>query len=278
MQARQILRDSLPAGMGWFGALPRDPQMTLPSRHLGLVQAEELADLDARLDAAADALERSADTRLPAPVSLRCEPSPPMPALLSGVRIGIAQDAAFAFLYPANVQLLRDLGADIRFFSPLHDQQLPEVDSLYLPGGYPELHLPQLSANQPLLEHIRAHHRAGKPILAEGGGLLYVCESLTDVAGVCAQLVGLLPAQAQMHPRFTALAMQEVVLPEGTLRGHAFHHSTIEYAAEPLVWGECPNYKRTAERVWREGRLTASYIQLYLPSNPQAAAALFSHD
>lgn len=273
----EILRDSLPAGMGWFGALTRDPQMTLPSRHLGLVQAQELADLDARLDAAADALERSADTRLPAPVRLTAEPLPPLAPLLDGVRIGIARDAAFAFLYPANLQLLRNLGAQITFFSPLHDPQLPEVDSLYLPGGYPELHLQQLSANQTLMEQIRAHHLAGKPILAEGGGLLYLCESLTDVEGESAQLVGLLSAQAQMHPRFTALAMQEVALPEGTLRGHAFHHSSLEYAAKPLVLGVCPNYKRTAERVWREGRLTASYIQLYLPGNPQAAAALFNH-
>ena len=88
-------------------------------------------------------------------------------------------------------------------------------------------------------------------------------------------MLGLLPGNAHMQPRLTALALQEVQLPQGTLRGHSFHYSALETELEPLVRGECPNYRRTAEAVYRLGRLTASYIHFYLPSNPVAAAALF---
>ncbi|MFT6464878.1 cobyrinate a,c-diamide synthase [Halopseudomonas sp.] len=274
----EILRDCLPAGCAWFGALPRSEAIGLPSRHLGLVQADELADLDARLDAAADALLASADTQLPAPIRF----SAPETALvgtssaaLAGVRIGVARDAAFAFIYQANLDLLTQLGAELIFFSPLSDTQLPKIDSLYLPGGYPELHLAELGSNQAMQTAIRAHHDAGKPIHAECGGMLYLCESLTDAEGRSAELVGLFSGRATMQKRLTALALQEVALPEGTLRGHTFHHSSLECELEPLVRGECPNYKRTAEAVWRIGRLTASYIHLYLPGNPQVAAALF---
>lgn len=274
----EILRDCLPAGCAWFGALPRTDAIGLPSRHLGLVQADELADLDARLDAAADALLASADTQLPpqvcfaAPDAISAEP-PSKP--LAGVRIGVARDNAFAFLYQANLDLLRQLGAELVVFSPLTAEHLPEIDSLYLPGGYPELHLDALSRNTTMQSDIRAHHQAGKPIHAECGGMLYLGQSLTDAAGQSAELVALLPGRATMQKRLSALALQEVALPEGTLRGHTFHHSSLECDLQPLVRGECPNYKRTAEAVWRVGRLTASYIHLYLPGNPQAAAALF---
>lgn len=272
----EMLRDCLPAGIAWFGALTRDAAVELPSRHLGLVQAAELADLDARLDAAADALAASADTRLPPAVSFAPVDVPQMPPLLAGVRIGVARDAAFAFIYQANLDLLEALGAELCFFSPLADSALPAVDSLYLPGGYPELHLDQLAGNTAMAAAIRAHHAAGKPIHAECGGMLYLCQRLTDVQGHSGEMLGLLPATATMQPRLTALALQEVVLPEGSLRGHTYHHSAIECALEPLVRGECPNYKRTSEAVWRLGRLTASYIHCYLPGNPQVAAALFA--
>jgi cobyrinic acid a,c-diamide synthase len=271
----EILRDALPASIRWYGALPRSAEVQLPSRHLGLVQAGELADLDARLDAAADALAASADTSLPPPVSFAA-PEQARPArLLAGVRIGVARDSAFAFLYQANLDLLEALGAELQFFSPLSDSQLPVVDSLYLPGGYPELHLAQLSANQAMAQAIRAHHAAGKPIHAECGGMLYLLEQLTDQQGASAAMLGLLPGQASLQPRLVALALQQVELPEGSLRGHTFHHSALSSALEPIARGECPNYRRTAEAVYRIGRLTASYIHFYLPSAPRAAAALF---
>ncbi|CAB5557242.1 cobyrinate a,c-diamide synthase [Stutzerimonas stutzeri] len=270
----EILRDSLPESIRWYGALPRSVDVELPSRHLGLVQAEELADLDARLDAAADALAQSAETELPPAVSFAAPTRVSLEPLLAGVRIGVARDAAFAFLYQANLDLLQALGAELLFFSPLRFARLPAVDSLYLPGGYPELHLRALSRNGPMAEAIRAHHAAGKPILAECGGMLYLLDGLTDRGDERVEMLGLLPGEARMQQRLSALALQEVELPEGRLRGHTFHHSTLESPLQPLARGECPNYKRTAEAVYRSGRLTASYIHFYLPSDPLAAAAL----
>ncbi|MCW3148440.1 cobyrinate a,c-diamide synthase [Stutzerimonas stutzeri] len=271
----EILRDSLPEAIRWYGALPRSAEVELPSRHLGLVQAEELADLDARLNAAADSLAQSADTELPPAVTFVAPSGAPLEPLLAGVRIGVARDAAFAFVYQANLDLLQALGAELLFFSPLGFARLPAVDSLYLPGGYPELHLRALSRNAPMAEAIRAHHAAGKPILAECGGMLYLLDGLTDAAGERGDMLGLLPGEARMQKRLTALALQEVELPEGRLRGHTFHHSALESPLEPVARGVCPNYKRTAEAVFRDGRLTASYIHFYLPSDPAAAAALF---
>ena len=271
----EILRDCLPPHIGWFGALPRSEAANLPSRHLGLVQAQELADLDDRLDAVADALQASADCELPAPVRFMPADHIELPPLLQGVRIGVARDPAFAFIYQANLDLLRALGAELLFFSPLRYARLPSVDSLYLPGGYPELHMQALSRNLPIGDAIRAHHAAGKPILAECGGMLYLLDSLTDKAGAREAMLGVLPGEARLQPRLTALALQEVELPEGRLRGHTYHHSSLETTLQPLAHGQCPNYKRTAEPVYRQGRLTASYIHLYLPSAPEAAAALF---
>ncbi|MDF3867361.1 cobyrinate a,c-diamide synthase [Pseudomonas denitrificans (nom. rej.)] len=271
---RDLVRDSLPEWIRWYGALPRDTAVELPSRHLGLVQADELADLDARLDAAADALAASASTELPLPVSFAAPAPRRESSRLDGVRIGVARDNAFAFLYQANLDQLRELGAELVFFSPLRDDALPDVDSLYLPGGYPELHLQALAGNRAMAQAIHAHHEMDKPILAECGGMLYLLDALTDVAGERAELLGLLPGEARMQKRLAALALQAVTLPEGTLRGHTFHHSLLDSSEEPLARGVCPNDKPVAEAVFRRGRLTASYIHLYLPSDPDAAAAL----
>lgn len=269
-----ILRDALPPSIRWFGALPRSASVELPSRHLGLVQAAELADLDGRLDAAADALAATADVDLPPAVSFAAPVIEPLPELLAGVRIGVARDAAFAFLYQANLDLLQALGAELRYFSPLADSELPEVDSLYLPGGYPELYLSELESNQAMADAIRVHHQAGKPLLAECGGMLYLLDELRDKQGCSGRMLGLLSGSAALQPRLTALALQEVTLPEGELRGHSYHHSRLESPLEPLAQGRCPNGKPVAEAVYRLGRLTASYIHFYLPSNPEAAAAL----
>lgn len=270
----EILRDCLPDHLSWYGALPRDAAIELPSRHLGLVQAAELADLDVRLDAAAASLAASAGSDLPAPVEFAAPEPVSHAPLLRGVRIGVARDAAFAFVYPANLDLLRALGAELVFFSPLDDRQLPQVDSLYLPGGYPELHLAQLAGNVAMRVAIRAHHAAGKPILAECGGMLYLLDGLTDLDGRRGELLGLLPGEAQMQPKLVTLAMQEVELDGERLRGHSYHHSRMECALEPIAHGECPNYRRVREPLYRSGRLTASYIHFYLPSAPRAAAAL----
>lgn len=272
----QLLEGSLPEGLRWYGGLPRDSAIELPSRHLGLVQADELAHLDTLLDAAAQALAGSCDHPLPPPVRFEAPGSEHHEPALAGQRIAVARDEAFAFLYPANLALLQAMGAELCFFSPLHDQALPACDSLYLPGGYPELHHQALAANRPMLAAMAAHHAAGKPLLAECGGMLYLLDSLTDVNGQRAELAGLLPGHAQMQPKLAALALQQVQLPEGELRGHTFHHSLTDTPLTPLVRGTSPNGGRGAEAVYRLGRLTASYVHFYFPSNPGAVARLFN--
>ncbi len=106
--------------------------------------------------------------------------------------------------------------------------------------------------------------------------MLYLLEGLTDRDGAREDMLGLLPGEARMQKRLAALALQEVQLPEGRLRGHTYHHSALDSPMQPLARGECPNYKRTAEAVYRQGRLTASYIHFYMPSDPVAAAALLT--
>lgn len=270
----QLLEGSLTEGLRWYGGLSRERGIELPSRHLGLVQASELNDLDMRLDVAAAALGASCDAALPPPVAFAQPDAVRHAALLAGVRIGVARDEAFAFAYGANLDLLREMGAELTFFSPLHDQHLPAVDSLYLPGGYPELHHLALAANVPMRQAIRAHHAQGRPMLAECGGMLYLLDALTDVAGVRAELLGLLPGEAVMQKRLAALALQDVALPEGNLRGHTYHHSLTTTALQPIARGLSPNGGRGAEAVYRCGRLTASYVHFYFPSNPDVAAAL----
>ncbi|MHB1142878.1 MAG: cobyrinate a,c-diamide synthase [Sulfuricaulis sp.] len=269
-----MLAPSLPQGLPAMGWLARDANIALPDRHLGLVQAGEIGDLDARLEQSAAALKLADDT-LPAPMAFAPAKTAAPAKRLAGVRIAVANDAAFSFIYRANLDTLRTLGAELVFFSPLADAALPEADALYLPGGYPELHLDRLAANRNMKEAVRTHHAANKPIVAECGGMLYLLESLTDAQSRRAGMAGILPGHAHMQPRLAALALQGVVLPEGALRGHTFHHSRLETTLAPITRGTCPNGGKTAEAVYRSGQLTASYTHFYFPSNPQAVAGLF---
>ncbi|NWD05272.1 cobyrinate a,c-diamide synthase [Pseudomonas gingeri] len=274
----QLLEGSLTEGLRWYGALSRETGIELPSRHLGLVQASELNDLDRRLDAAAEALAGSCEVALPPPVEFAAPTPVVAEPLLAGVRIAVAHDEAFAFIYGANLDLLRAMGAELCFFSPIHDVALPDADSLYLPGGYPELHHLALAGNHGMLTAIRDHHGAGKPLLAECGGMLYLLDALTDVEGQRAELLGLLAGEAVMQKRLAALALQAVELPEGVLRGHTYHHSLTTTELAPIARGLSPNGGRGAEAVYREGRMTASYVHFYFPSNPRAVAALLAPD
>lgn len=271
----KLLQDSLPADLHWVGALPRDAQLALPERHLGLVSANELDDIDARLDALADAWAAHASTALPEPVSFAPSRPEAVGAGLHGTRIAIARDAAFCFVYPANLDLLRDAGAQLHFFSPLAGDSLPDCDAVWLPGGYPELHLRALSQQRELHAALRAHRDAGKPMLAECGGMLFGLDSLAGHDGVPVPMAGLLHGSATMQPRLAALGLQSVHLPEGTLRGHTFHYAqaTIEPAA--LASAENPNGGPSREAVYRQARMTASFVHFYFPSNPRAAMALF---
>ncbi|WP_152414960.1 MULTISPECIES: cobyrinate a,c-diamide synthase [Cupriavidus] len=276
-----MLRDSLPHGIHWAGALARDDAAALPERHLGLFSADELPDLTARLDRMADALAELPISHLPRPIVFPDTPTQQLPRLLEGRRIAIARDDAFRFIYPANVETLNALGAHITWFSPLRDAALPHCDALWLPGGYPELHAAALAANVPMHNAIRAAHARGLPMLAECGGMMALFDNLVDKEGQTHRMAGLLPGTVTMQKRLAAIGHQAVELPtrEGmagqTVRGHTFHYSTTNTPLAPLLHARSPRDDGSGEAVYRSGTLTASYVHLYFPSNPTAIAALF---
>ena len=209
-----------------------------------------------------------------APTAFRDVAPPAIAPLLAGKTIAVARDAAYCFLYPANLDCLERLGAKLVYFSPLVDAQLPSCDAVWLSGGYPELHGPALAANRRLWDALAAHIDAGKPVLAECGGMMSLFETLYDVENNAFALAGQFLGQVRMQKKLAALGMQEVDLPEGRLRGHRFHYSNTATGLEPL----CTTRRadgRPGEAVYRRRRLTASYMHLYFPSNPEAAARLF---
>jgi len=266
----EMLNVNLPDNLPCLATMPRQTE-SLPSRYLGLVQADELTDLAERLDKLADSLALNPAFVLPE-CPIHSKPAEELPLLLQGIRIGMAKDAAFAFIYQANLDCLTAMGAELVFFSPLTDSTLPEVDSLYLPGGYPELHLEKLSQNLPMRQAICEHIKADKPVLAECGGMLYLCSSLTDKDGHQAEMCGVLDATAKLQARLTALALQQVTIDTHSLRGHTYHHSLLENPPAAIAHGECPNGNKLSEAVFQQQRLTASYIHFYFPSSPALIA------
>ncbi|CAN7662840.1 cobyrinate a,c-diamide synthase [Pseudorhodoferax sp. LjRoot39] len=281
----QLLRAGLREPADWLGGLPRDEGMTLPERHLGLTVATELDDAMARLDAAADALATTPLGQMDAAALQRWavdfSPSAAAPAgrPLAGRTIAVARDAAFCFIYAANLDCLRALGAELRFFSPLADAALPACDALWLPGGYPELHAARLSANTGLRASLQAHVDAGKPVWAECGGMMALFDTLVDTQGQAHALWGLLPGRVQMQPRLAALGPQQLALPAGLLRGHTFHYSTC---ATPLTPGARTSRPGQApapdagEALLQQGSIRASYFHAWFASSPAATAALFT--
>ncbi|MFA6161937.1 MAG: cobyrinate a,c-diamide synthase [Methylobacter sp.] len=271
----EMIMQGMPSDLRYFGGIPRDSQFVLPERHLGLVQAEEVLDLDSRMLAAATAIASTGLTNLPEAVEFTFPKLETLPQLLSGICIGIARDTAFSFIYAANLDLLRAMGATLTFFSPLADSALPDVDSIYLPGGYPELHLQTLQDNQAIKSALQKHFQQGKPIYAECGGMLYLLESLTDKAGNRGDMAGLLPGHAVMQTRLKGLGYQSAPMPGGVLRSHTFHHSLIETPLAPIAFGERVQNTSEGEAIYQLNRLTASYLHCYFSSNPIAAAQLF---
>jgi len=271
-----MLRAALPAGMRWFGAVMRDAEAALPERHLGLLQAAEIADLDERLDRLADHLQQTGAAALPPAVSFPPMALPAPPPLLAGRRIAIARDAAYGFIYPANLDTLRALGADLAFFSPLAGETLPAGSAaVWLPGGYPELHGAALAANVRLRADLHAHVAAGRALLAECGGMMSLLEAVVDKAGVEHAFSGVLPGRAIMQQRLAALGMQQADLPEGRITGHTFHYSKTVTPLEPWLRAQRPDGGE-GEAVYRLGSITASYMHFWFPSNPTAVAALLA--
>ena len=187
-------------GLPVLGFLPKLPEAVIGSRHLGLYTAAEVENLQQKLALLADAAEEHIDW--PRLLAL-CEKEPPAlpekaPQPPARVRIAVAQDEAFCFIYAEMLEAFRDAGAEVVFFSPLRDTALPEnIGGLYLPGGYPELHARELSENTSLLREIKQKIESGLPTAAECGGFLYLGQSLTDAEGQSWPMAGVLPGEAK---------------------------------------------------------------------------------
>jgi len=260
-----------------IGSLNRQAA-SLPERHLGLVLPGEQPQIDAYLDALADALQLDAAAWDALPLTApEAQDGPAIVPALAGKTVAIARDAAFAFLYPANLDTLRILGARLSYFSPLADEALPpDADAVYLPGGYPELHGEALSQAARWRASIRAAHAAGLPILAECGGMMALADELTDPDGRCWPMAGLLPGAVTMGTRLAGLGAQALDTPDGTLRGHTFHYSRLETPVAPSRHTVRNTSGTQGEAVYELGSLTASYFHGYFASNPQAVARLFT--
>ncbi|MFS2019933.1 cobyrinate a,c-diamide synthase [Massilia sp. CT11-108] len=259
-----------------LATLPKQARR-LPERHLGLVVPGEVADIDAILDELADQLQLDeAQWNALAPqLPDEALPEEPVAPLLSGLTVAIARDAAFCFLYPANVDTLEALGARVTWFSPLADEPVPEdADAVYLPGGYPELHGEALAQAGRWRESIRAAHAAGLTILAECGGMMVLAESLVDKEGRDWPMAGLLPGRVLMQPRLAGLGSQGLATNAGQMRGHTFHYSRLETPLAPAAWTVKHPSGTQGEAVYRVGSLTASYFHAFFASNPAAVASL----
>jgi cobyrinic acid a,c-diamide synthase len=269
-----MLADSLRERALFRGCVPNDPEASLPERHLGLVMPDEVSDLDARFDRAAASLRDFDFEALP---ELRAgEPTAaPRARTLEGVRIAVGRDAASCFIYPANLDLLRAMGAELVFFSPRDDHALPEASALYLPGGYPELHATELSQNAAMQRAIRTHVEQGKPAVAECGGLMMLARGLRSMAGHRHEMAGVLDLEVEMKAQLACIGHYACDLPEGSLRGHSFHHSRAFGGASPSALASSP-HGGPSEPVYRLKRLVASYVHWYRPSNPEAAGRLFA--
>jgi len=274
------------------GGLPHDSTLELPERHLGLVTAIEGVLTAEFRECLATTVERALDLdrllAIAAPFS-----SGGFAAAIEGargrkgeaplrVRIGIAHDAAFQFYYRENLDLLRAAGAELVFWSPLGDGDLPDVDGFYFGGGYPELHARALADNVAVVKTLVERAGTGTPIYAECGGLMYLATRLEDADGVVHPMVGVLPAAVSMRPRRLTLGYADVRFVNDTLlgpagttaRGHEFHCSTLGEVPPEVKRAYCLRGRDGDERAegFSIGNALLSYAHLHFGSNPALAA------
>ncbi len=231
-----------------LGCLPRQAELQLPERHLGLVQATEQPNLATTIERAAELVERHLDlariarlARAPS-VSVLAGTVRPLPAL--GQRIAVARDEAFAFAYPAVLEGWRRQGADLLFFSPLADEAPdPRADAVYLPGGYPELHAGRIAAATGFLDGLRKAAAGGTFVFGECGGYMVLGRELVDREGDAHAMAGLLPVRTSFRKPRLHLGYREAILAESSplghircgFRGHEFHFAAeLERDATPL--------------------------------------------
>jgi cobyrinic acid a,c-diamide synthase len=220
-----------------LGMVPVDDRLAMPSRHLGLVQAREDADLDARIEAMADVVTERCDLAAIAAVGGATQDAgmPKLTLRPLGQRIAVARDDAFAFLYPHLVEAWRQAGAELVWFSPLADQPPPlDCDACWLPGGYPELHAERLAANRGFLDGLR-DFAVTRQVHGECGGYMVLGRTLEDADGQTHAMAGLLPVDTSFAKRKLHLGYRRATWRRDvgfarrgeTSWGHEYHHSTM---------------------------------------------------
>lgn len=255
-----------------LGAIPRSASLVLPERHLGLVQAQEHADAEQRIDRIADSIAPHLD--LPAVIaaaSTRANPAAPWRCPPPGQRIALAQDAAFSFTYAHLVAGWRAAGAEILPFSPLADEApAPDADAVWLPGGYPELHAGRIAAAGRFLAGLR-HHAQDRAVHGECGGYMVLGQAIIDADGRAHAMAGLLGLVSSFAERRLHLGYRSARLlgpmgghPAGaTLRGHEFHYSTIIAQPDaPLADMTDAAGEPVASTGSRRGPVTGSFFHL----------------
>ena len=278
-------------GVRVLGYLETLDEIKLSSRHLGLLQPYEVDKVMDKIDITAVGLEKTVDIDAIIRIASEAEGlSAIEPAGLREVLnseeadrirrahpvVAVARDEAFSFCYDDNIRLLRELGADIRFFSPLKDTALPEgTRGIILYGGYPENHADTLSENRAMLAAVRKAHKAGIPIIAECGGFMYLCESLKDAEGNTYKLCGCLPGQARNEGKLTRFGyMEATALTDGLygkagtgFKGHEFHYydcsdNGSDYEARK------PGRDISYKCMYHTDTLAAGFPHIYAYNNP----------
>lgn len=268
---RDIVQKS---GLKVLGYLPSVPEAEIPDRHLGLVTADELKDLNYRLDLLADAAENRIDIEQILKISriasqLSDDSEKISPVTKKPVRVAVARDKAFCFYYEDNFEVLRNLGAELVEFSPISDSCIPEnTDGLYLGGGYPELHISELSNNVKMRNSIKNAIEKGLPTIAECGGFLYLHEHLEG-----AEMVGVVRGNAVLTKKLqpfgyvTLTAQDDNMLSAcgGQIRAHEFHYAKSENNGHDFV-AEKPNGRKWP-CVHTTKSLYAGFPHLFLRAN-----------
>ncbi|MBO4768803.1 MAG: cobyrinate a,c-diamide synthase [Bacteroidales bacterium] len=254
----QACRD---VGIECFGFLPKSEGVEIPSRHLGLTLSAE-REMDSLCDKAADLVKANVDIDRLLKACARpfagISRAPKDPE--GGMRIAMARDASFNFIYKENLDRLAQLG-EVSFFSPLANDPLPDADLVYLPGGYPELFADQLSASKTTMEGLRRYAEEGGRVLAECGGMIYLCKGIEKTP-----MCGVLPFTATMEGARLHLGYRRVEMPSGAeWRGHEFHYSHL--VAPDALPSVARQFNAKGEEVptplYRYKNVIAGYTHLY---------------
>ncbi len=227
-----------------IGAVHRDPRLTIDERHLGLVPSNESADVTQKISDIAGLVAAQVDLERLRTVAAAASPLPPvtqsaLPHRVAGpaLRIGILRDAAFGFYYPDDLSAFEEAGATLLRIDALNDHRLPELDGLFIGGGFPETHAAALSANHELRHQLKSRIEQGLPTYAECGGLMYLARSLRW-RGHSHEMVGVIPGDVVMHdrPQGRGYVVLEPTAehpwpeagPNSTIHAHEFHYSSLE--------------------------------------------------